>query len=99
MALGRAILKLQSARLARGIGGGFARGLQGSRRGRNFGAFIQVDDAQIRYFPAECFHISLLLVALFEENGFPGVGAQIAGRGQDDIPGPVGYLNPSSQQS
>jgi len=76
--LSRAILKLQGAGCARAFVGSFAGRWQGSRWAGNFRAFIQVDDAVIRYFPAECFYIPFLFVAFFEEDRFSRIGGQIA---------------------
>jgi len=97
--LSRAILKLQGTGDARDFVGGFTGGRQRGGRAGNLRAFIQVDDALIRYFPAERFYVPFLFVAFFEEYGFSGIGGQIACCGKDDVRGPVGDLYPPAQQS
>ena len=66
----RAVFQLRGTVLGCGLGGCFVRRLYGSRRTRPFRAFVQLNDARIGNFPAEGFHITLMLVVLFEKYRF-----------------------------
>jgi hypothetical protein len=87
--LGGAVLEFEGARLPSRLFGGFPGFLYRRGRPRNFRALFQLDDAGVGDLPAEGLYIALLLVALFQEDGLPGVGGQIAGCGQDNVPGAV----------
>src|SRR6266853_2288587 len=91
------VFQFQCSGLWRGLSaGGFPRLARGSVGLWSLGAFIQLDDAGVRNLPAEGLHFTLLLVAFFEKDGLSRVGRQIAGRGQDDVPGAVRDLDATS---
>jgi len=75
--------------LPSGLFRGFPGFLYGCGWPGNFGALFQLDNAGVGNLPAEGLNIALLLIALLQEDGFPGVSGQIAGRGQDYVPGAV----------
>jgi len=76
----------------------FARPTNRCRGLRNLGTLFQLHDARVRDLPAKDLHAGFLLIALFEEDGFAGVGGQVPGGGQGYIPGAVRDFYPSAQK-
>jgi len=72
--LRRPLLEFQRANLRSGFRGGLARRIHRRNGPGDFGAFIQVHDAWVRYFPAKGLNIVLLLIAFLKKDGLSGVG-------------------------
>jgi len=85
---------LEGAGLARGFRGFLPRLLHGRGRLGTLRTLVQFEDAAVGDLPAEGLDLALLLVTLFEEDRLPGIGGQIAGRGQYNVPGAVRHDDP-----
>jgi hypothetical protein len=87
--LGEAVLEFKGAGLARGLGRGIPRFVNGRSGPWNFRALMQLYDGRVRDLPAESPYLALLPVTLLQKDGLPGVGSQLAGRGQIHLSGTV----------
>src|SRR5579863_6061108 len=87
--LGGADLRFEAVALQRGFRCSFPDLLHRSAGTRNLGALLQIHDAGVRDFAAKGLGVALLLVALFQEDGLPGVSRQVARGGQNDVSGAV----------
>jgi hypothetical protein len=87
--LGEAVLEFEGAGLARGLGRGIPRFVDGRSGPWNFRALAQFNYGRIRDFPTESPYLALLPVTLLQEDGLPGVSGQLAGRWQIHLSGTV----------
>jgi len=94
--LGRPLLEFQRTGIRRGFWRGFASQILRRSGPGDLGAFIQVQDAWVRNFPAKGLHVVLLLIAFLKKDGLSGVGRKAAGCRQDDVAGAVSHLDASS---
>jgi len=97
--LGGTVFEFERTGIRRGLGSRFARTIHRSRGPGHFGAFIQVHNAGIGYFPTEGLDTALLLVTFFQKDGLSGVGRKITYRGQDDVSCAVSHFNAASKQT
>ena len=77
-------------------------GLAGSRLddGRDLRCFSgpDADNALIGDFPAEGFHLAMLIKFLFEKNRPAGIGSQRPGSREEEVPRPILHLDTMAQK-